>query len=400
MYETMTYPMTNPLAPDTLTNLSDAFLFLSPHRSLRAEGCFQRFERPAEAARDPASGFQQELQALFASAREAGIKRPILVGALPFDTRKPSLLHVPQHWRWVDHATCLQQAQEWPVAALQSDAVQPLPDQAGFMQQVEQAVARIAEGELDKVVLSRLLDIHTPQPLNTTNLMARIISQNPQGYDFHLPLPDGSVLLGASPELLLRKDGALFYSQPLAGTSGRSAQAETDQQLGAALLDSGKNRHEHQLVIDAMRSVLQPRSLHLDVPEQPALISTPTLWHLATLIQGEVQHPADNALMLASLLHPTPALSGFPHPKARELISQLEPFDREEFGGIVGWCDDQGNGEWVVAIRCGKVQQNHLRLFAGAGIVHSSSPLAEWQETGIKFNTMLRAFGLEQEATE
>lgn len=397
----MTHLMTPLLAPDGLTDLSDTFLFLSPHRSLRAEGCFRRFDRPAEGAGDPASGFQQELQALFAAARQSGIERPMVVGALPFDTRKPSALYVPQCWHWLDHDACLQQAEaSLPKAGLPSSGLQPLPDQADFMQQVEQAVMRIGQGELDKVVLSRLLDIHAPQPLDTTALMARIISQNPQGYDFHLPLPDGSVLLGASPELLLRKEGALFYSQPLAGTSGRSAQPETDQQLGAALLDSGKNRHEHQLVIDAMRRVLQPRSCRLEVPDQPELVATPTLWHLATLIRGEVQDPTDNALMLASLLHPTPALSGFPHDRARELISELEPFDREEFGGIVGWCDDQGNGEWVVAIRCGKVSQNHLRLFAGAGIVHSSSPLAEWQETGIKFNTMLRAFGLEQGATE
>ncbi|MBX4309275.1 chorismate-binding protein, partial [Mycobacterium tuberculosis] len=65
----------------------------------------------------------------------------------------------------------------------------------------------------------------------------------------------------------------------------------------------------------------------------------------------------ENAMSLACLLHPTPALSGFPHQAAKRLIAELEPFDRQLFGGIVGWCDDEGNGEWVVTIRCARLQQ-------------------------------------------
>jgi isochorismate synthase len=73
-------------------------------------------------------------------------------------------------------------------------------------------------------------------------------------------------------------------------------------------------------------------------------------------------------MSLACLLHPTPALSGFPHQAAKRLIAELEPFDRQLFGGIVGWCDDEGNGEWVVTIRCARLHQRTLRLFAGAGL--------------------------------
>jgi isochorismate synthase len=93
-------------------------------------------------------------------------------------------------------------------------------------------------------------------------------------------------------------------------------------------------------------------------------------------------------------LHPTPALSGFPHQAAKTLIAGLEPFDRELFGGIVGWCDAEGNGEWVVTIRCARIHENRVRLFAGAGIVPASSPAAEWRETGVKLSTMLNVFGL------
>ena len=160
-------------------------------------------------------------------------------------------------------------------------------------------------------------------------------------------------------------------------------------------MHSAKDRHEHKLVTDAMRATLQPRSRLLSVPETPSLLTTATLWHLATQIQGDVLDDRENALSLACLLHPTPALSGFPHQRAQALIQRLEPFERQLFGGIVGWCDDQGNGEWVVTIRCGTVNGPRVRLFAGAGIVADSQPESEWRETGVKLDTMLRAFGLQ-----
>lgn len=147
-------------------------------------------------------------------------------------------------------------------------------------------------------------------------------------------------------------------------------------------------------MIEGMRKVLAERSHSLQSPDSPELLSTPTLWHLSTPIKGEARDARENALSLACLLHPTPALCGSPTNIARDLIEQLEPFDRGLFGGIVGWSDDRGNGEWVVTIRCGTVVEDQVRLFAGAGIVPDSSPESEWHETGVKLNTMLRAFGL------
>ena len=86
--------------------------------------------------------------------------------------------------------------------------------------------------------------------------------------------------------------------------------------------------------------------------------------------------------------------SGFPHDVAKTLIADLEPFERDLFGGIVGWCDEEGNGEWAVTIRCARIKDNQVRLFAGAGIVPASSPEGEWHETGTKLSTMLNVFGL------
>ncbi len=195
-------------------------------------------------------------------------------------------------------------------------------------------------------------------------------------------IPDGGVLLGASPELLLRKEGERFSSLPLAGSARRQPDDVLDREAGNRLLASQKDRHEHELVTQAMKQILRDRSTELQLPSSPQLITTPTLWHLGTPFEGKA-NAGENALTLACLLHPTPALSGFPHQVAKKLIAELEPFDRELFGGIVGWCDAEGNGEWVVTIRCAKLHGNQVRLFAGAGIV-PPAPLTATRRRSLK----------------
>ena len=374
---------------------ADRFLFMSPFRSFTTTGCFARVNEPAEGGDLAHSAFQQALTEAFARAKAAGIEKPVMVGAIPFDTTQPSELFIPERHetfsRKEKQHSARYAAQQPP---LNITARHEIPQQDEFMAMVARAAALTATPEVDKVVLSRLIEIATDAPVNSGELLERLIAQNPASYNFHLPLSDGGVLLGASPELLLRKEGTQFNSLPLAGSARRQPDDVLDREAGNKLLASEKDRHEHDLVTQAMKAVLAPRSRHLTLPESPQLITTPTLWHLGTPITGECD-AQENALSLACLLHPTPALSGFPHQVAKKLIAELEPFNRELFGGIVGWCDDEGNGEWVVTIRCARLYQNQIRLFAGAGIVPASSPVAEWRETGTKLSTMLNVFGLQ-----
>ncbi|PIF23527.1 isochorismate synthase [Candidatus Pantoea floridensis] len=376
--------------------LCRGFLFTSPWRSLATQGCYTTISAPVHDAASLQGDFQQQLRQHFAAARKQGIANPILVGAIPFDVSQPAALFIPEAHQTFNRDD-LQNALPQGISDLPEVRRRtPVPDHDVFLNMVADAVAATQRGELDKVVLSRLMDIVTEQPVDTATLMQRVIAQNPNSYHFHLPMPQGGALIGASPELMLRKQGRDFSSCPLAGSARRNhGDAQQDRAAGNTLMNSSKDRHEHKLVTDAMRDTLQPRSRLLSVPSTPSLITTATLWHLATQIDGEVQNEQENALSLACLLHPTPALSGFPHQRAQQLIQQLEPFDRQLFGGIVGWCDSEGNGEWVVTIRCGTVHGTRVRLFAGAGIVADSQPESEWRETGVKLDTMLRAFGLQ-----
>lgn len=323
------------------------------------------------------------------------MKNPILCGAIPFDTHQPSALFVPQQTQWFERDAYLAGVASPQDALPEITRQNEVPAQQPFMQMVADAVEATRGDQLDKVVLSRLLEIETREPVDRQALMARIIAQNPHGFHFHVPLEQGA-LLGASPELLLRKSGAQFYSNPLAGSARRDADPQRDLEVSQQLLVSEKDRYEHQFVTEGMRQVLADRCRYLNIPTVPELLSTTTLWHLSTPIDGEAASRAENALSLACLLHPTPALCGTPTALAHQVIKQLEPFDRGLFGGIVGWCDAEGNGEWVVTIRCGTVQGNQVRLFAGAGIVQDSSPESEWHETGTKLSTISRAFGLNQ----
>ena len=376
---------------------TESFFFGSAWKSLITQGRFAEVTCPAADGDNLQGAFQQQVRSAFAAAKEKGIARPILVGAIPFDTRQPSALFIPER------AETFSRQQQ--IAAAQRASATPnpvitgrraIPEQAEFQEMVARAAEATAQPGLDKVVLSRLIDITTEEPVNAAALMNRLVALNPTSYHFHVPLADGSTLLGASPELLLRKSGEAYSSLPLAGSARRDhGDKERDLAVGEQLMFSQKDRYEHRLVTSAMHDVLKPRSSHLNVPDKPELITTSTLWHLATAIEGKTSSAQETALSLACLLHPTPALSGFPHVAARQWIEKLEPFDRQLFGGIVGWCDDEGNGEWVVTIRCGTLAGKNIRLFAGAGIVPASSPESEWRETGVKLSTMLHVFGLQ-----
>jgi len=381
---------------NTSASLSnESFFFGSMWKSLITRGRFAEITCPAADGDNLQGTFQQQVREAFAAAKAKGIKQPVMVGAIPFDTRQPSALFIPEH---CEHFSRQPQAAQQTNTGLNPviTARQEIPQQAEFMAMVAQAAEATAQPGLDKVVLSRLIDITTEEPVDAAALMDRLVALNPTSYHFHVPLADGTTLLGASPELLLRKAGETFSSLPLAGSARRDrGDKARDFAIGEQLMYSQKDRYEHRLVTSAMYDVLKPRSSYLAVPEKPELITTSTLWHLATSIEGKASSPEENALSLACLLHPTPALSGYPHVAAREWIEKLEPFDRQLFGGIVGWCDDEGNGEWVVTIRCGTLNGKNIRLFAGAGIVPASSPESEWRETGVKLSTMLHVFGLQ-----
>lgn len=201
-------------------------------------------------------------------------------------------------------------------------------------------------------------------------------------------------LIGASPELLVARSGQLVTANPLAGSAARSSDPAEDKRRADALLLSAKDRHEHAVVVEAVASALRPYCRKLDVPAEPSVIGTKTMWHLSTKVTGELLEPAASSLELAVAMHPTPAVCGTPTGPARTAIRELESFDRRYFTGMVGWCDAAGDGEWAVTIRCAEIGEDAVTLYAGAGIVEGSDPAAELAETSSKLKTLLLAMGM------
>jgi isochorismate synthase len=387
----------NPFDPASSISTIEAnptFLFTSPHRSIRAFGVAERICLSACGAAHSDSFLQTAVQDAIDRARRGGQDNPIVAGAIPFDIRQPCSLFVPMSYTAFARESLMVEGQRSGRAPIVL-GMRSLPDKEGFKDAVSRAIASFRARKMSKAVLSRILEIELDQPIDIATIMSALVRQNPNGYHFKAPLSDGAILLGASPELLIRKEGASIRSNPLAGSAKRRQDPQEDQLASRTLLQSNKDNFEHRLVVDEIQEALGPVCKALKTPSEPALMNTSTMWHLSTLITGELASRQTSALQLACRLHPTPAVCGYPTAESRSLIGDLEPFDRGVFSGAVGWCDSEGNGEWAVTIRCGTVQERTIRLFAGAGIVEASDPEAEWAETEAKLGTMLRAFGIE-----
>jgi isochorismate synthase len=382
---------------------ADDYLFVSPTASVQGrDAAFTLAHGPGP--------LWLRAAALLAEATDSGMAAPVLIGAIPFDVSRPARLVVPRQCRRdgpLDRRSMADAA--GASSALAPRTMTSVPPEAGYEAAVSDALDRFATGELDKVVLARTLEITLNAPPDRPALMRRLLQRNPHGFTFAIPLDDTDInretpaaFLGASPELLLRRQGRRVILNPLAGSAARHADPIADRAAADALLASAKDRHEHAIVIDSIAAALRPYCSHLRLPDGPMLTSTDALWHLSTWIEAELDDPAVSALELALALHPTPAVCGHPTGTAFAAIHDLEPFDRGFFAGLVGWCDAQGDGEWAVSLRCAESRGASLRLYAGAGVVPGSEPAHELAETGVKFRTMLAALGLmtpEQTAT-
>ncbi|MEJ2866582.1 isochorismate synthase [Actinomycetospora sp. OC33-EN08] len=326
----------------------------------------------------------------------------VLVGAVGFDDDEHALV-VPEKLRWgrdvaTDDAGPVPPTDLPPTAPAALGTrydVRAEPTPAGYAAAVLRALAAIDEGLVEKVVLSRTLAVTAPDEIDLDAVLARLAAAHHSSYVFVADLDGTRSLVGASPELLLSRRGRTVVSNPLAGTVPRSPDPEEDARRADRLAASGKDRHEHALVVAQVAERLAPFCSHLDVPDGPELTATDSLWHLSTRITGELADPSPSSLRIAAALHPTAAVCGAPTEDARVLIGALEAVPRGFYTGLVGWCDESGDGEWAVTIRCAEVSGRHARLHAGAGIVAGSLPEAEVAETTAKMRPLLDALGLE-----
>ncbi len=325
---------------------------------------------------------------------------PVVFGALPFDRSAPASLVVPAR------VVGIRDGHAWETVVAPSDTARG-PDEGApgegpdrftlvsarphkeWRRVLTEAVAHVRSGALEKVVLARCVDVTGNRPFVVAEILERLRSLYPTCMVFSI---DGFV--GASPELLIRSEGTEVASHPLAGTVARSGDAVADDALVAGLLNSPKERWEHQLVVDAVAKALRDVCPVLTVPETPDVVGLRNVSHLGTLITGRMareESAVPNALELVARVHPTPAVGGWPTDEAVAYLQAVEGFDRGRYAGPVGWMDAKGDGAWAVGIRSADVHGTHARLYAGGGIVADSDPNAELAETQLKLQALLAA---------
>ncbi|CAA9385862.1 MAG: Isochorismate synthase @ Menaquinone-specific isochorismate synthase [uncultured Quadrisphaera sp.] len=264
-----------------------------------------------------------------------------------------------------------------------------------YVAAVARAVARIQAGELEKVVLARDLEARTEQPVDVRWLLARLADAYPSCWSFAV---DG--LVGATPELLVRRERGLVHSRVLAGTIRRTGSVERDAGLAGSLARSGKDLEEHEYAVRSVVQALAPHCTTTTASEAPFVLHLPNVMHLATDVTGVLAPSAPgqdpSVLHLAAALHPTAAVCGTPREAADAVIREVEGMDRDRFAGPVGWVDARGDGEMGLALRCARVDADdprRVRLFAGAGVVAGSDPVAELAETDAKLVPVRDALG-------
>ena len=256
----------------------------------------------------------------------------------------------------------------------------------GFKDLVSNAIERISNSELEKVVLSRDLVLPVKARPDLGPAVAKLHARYPHCWTYAI----GNVF-GASPELLLRAEAGEVSARVLAGTAARGTDPDVDRAIAEALSHSQKNLHEHRLAAQSMVERLEPFCEVVEADQEPFSLALPDLWHLATDVRGKLRAGVTLLDVIAEL-HPTAAVAGTPRRKAQAMIEELEPYDRAGYAGPVGWLSSDGSGELAIALRGGVIEKDQIRAFAGCGIVVESDPEAELEETELKFRAVRHAF--------
>ena len=257
-----------------------------------------------------------------------------------------------------------------------------------YEQAVEKALVEIKKQKLSKIVLSRQLSFQTGSQLPPFSIAHALREKFSDCHTFCISQPNHGLMVGATPERLLRTSGNSFETEALAGSAPRGLSAGKDAHWGKTLLGRDKEILEHKLVIQSILRRLSSIGINNCEEGKSRILRLANLQHAKTPLRA---HPVNGVhpFEVLSALHPTPAMGGSPREVALPLVKKLEKAPRGWYSGVTGWIDNRGRGEFVVPIRCGKISSRKLTLYAGAGLVDGSIAKQEKKETDWKLQAML-----------
>ena len=260
-------------------------------------------------------------------------------------------------------------------------AREDLPNKFTWEQIINVVLTKFQANYFDKIVLARQSSFEYDHPIDARMIFLKLKRANPISFSFYFQFQQ-LIFLGCSPERLYKRNDKTMMTEALAGTRPRGKSFSEDLQLENELITSEKDIREHRFVVDYIYNHLVHLCENLTFEKKEKLLKLARLQHLQTQFSGDLKPGVFDQDILAAL-HPTPAVCGEPKEQSMQEINRLEGFDRGWYAGPVGWLSSH-SAEFAVAIRSGLIEENKLRLFAGAGIVSGSDPEKEWQEIETK----------------
>jgi len=276
-----------------------------------------------------------------------------------------------------------------PARAARAPAVRSNLGRERFCRAVEKAKEYILAGDIFQVVLSQRLDLRLKaEPFQVYRALRTV---NPSPYMFYLKL-DREIVLGSSPEMLVKVEGRQVEYRPIAGTHARGSSEAEDQEIERRLLADEKERAEHIMLVDLGRNDLGRvcEFSTVRVKDLMMLERYSHVIHIVSSITGRLRPECDefDALMAC---FPAGTVSGAPKVRAMEIIAELEPTRRGVYAGSVLYLDFSGNLNSCIAIRTMAARGRRAGVQVGAGIVADSVPEREYEETMSKAGALLRA---------
>ncbi len=265
-------------------------------------------------------------------------------------------------------------------------------DPEGYHRAVEKAKEYVRAGDIIQVVPSQRFSTALDVPPIDLYRALRVV--NPSPYMFFLRFAEG-MLIGSSPELLLRVEGDQVMTRPIAGTRPRAASPAEDEALAKDMLADPKEMAEHVMLVDLGRNDVGrvARTGSVRVPEFAVVERYSHVMHLVSHVEGALRDDRDALDALRSAF-PAGTLTGAPKIRAMEIIEELEPSHREPYGGAVGWISFGGDMDLCITIRTLAVRNGEIHVQAGGGVVADSDPAREFQETVNKARAARKAVAL------
>jgi salicylate biosynthesis isochorismate synthase len=283
-----------------------------------------------------------------------------------------------------------------PVAASEQArvvSIRETPSALEWKLLVRRVLDAIAAGSFDKLVLARQLAMDFDRPVAVARVLASLLDNQRVGAVFGAQLA-GRWFVGRTPECLLHLRGQRVDTHGLAGSVPRDPDPVRDAQLSRHLQTDPKLEREHAIVADVVRHTLQRFFRDVRTDATDSVLRIADLQHRQTRISAVHPRSDPDLLRLAGVLHPTPAVGGFPAAPALRFLTASEPFDRGWYAAPIGWIGADGDGELAVAIRSAMISGASAVVYAGCGIVEGSDPDEEYDETRVKMRQMLTALGV------